>query len=182
VFKVTDRIKDIGPRGGMKNYIASKQVIDDYRTYLLYRGILPETGPIYPVPFGNISAPALFREVDKNLRFHGVKCDNCGTVQYPPQRTCAKCHTRDQFQSIRLSDKRGKVFTFSLDHVSSIIDYPTVITVVDFHGGGRMECFMTDRVVKDVKIGMDIEMTFRRLFEREEIINYFWKAMPIRFQ
>ena len=181
VFKVTDKIKDITPRGGMRNYMASKRVIDDYRTYLIYRGILPETGPIYPVPFGNISAPALFREVDKNLRFHGVKCDNCGTIQYPPQRTCVKCRAKDQFQAVRLSDKKGKVFTFSMDHVSSIVDHPAVIAVVDFDGGGRMECFMTDRVVEDVQIGMDIEMTFRRLFKREDIINYFWKAMPIRF-
>jgi uncharacterized OB-fold protein len=86
-----------------------------------------------------------------------------------------------------LSDKLGKVFTFSLDNVSSNIDSPAVIAVVDFDGGGRMECFMTDHMVKEVKIsqdqmtiGMDVEMTFRRLFEREEIINYFWKARPLR--
>ena len=50
-----------------------------------------------------------------------------------------------------------------------------------------MECFMTDHGMKELKItqehitiGMDVEMTFRRLFEREEIINYFWKARPVR--
>jgi hydroxymethylglutaryl-CoA synthase len=86
-----------------------------------------------------------------------------------------------------LSDKLGKVFTFSVDNVSSIIDSPAVIAVIDFEGGGRMECFMTDHGMKEVQIsqehitiGMDVEMTFRRLFEREEIINYFWKARPLR--
>ncbi len=181
VFKVTEKIRDIAPRGGMKNYMASKQIIDDYRTYLYYRGILPGMESIYPMPYGTTSAPALFREMEKNLRFHGVKCNNCGTAQYPPQRICVKCRSKDKFQPVRFSDKKGKVFTFSMDNVSSMIDSPAVITVVDFDGGGRMECYMTDRVVKEVKIGMGVEMTFRRLFEREEIINYFWKAMPVRF-
>jgi uncharacterized OB-fold protein len=75
-----------------------------------------------------------------------------------------------------------------MDNVSSIIDSPAVIAVIDLEGGGRMECFMTDHMVKEVKIsqgdmmiGADVEMTFRRLFEREEIVNYFWKARPVRF-
>jgi 3-hydroxy-3-methylglutaryl CoA synthase len=188
IFKVTEKVKDLVPRGGMKQHLASRQVIDEYRTYLYYRGILPGIESIYPVPYGHTSAPALFREVDKNLRFHGGRCDNCGTVQYPPQRTCVKCRTKDQFQPVRFSDKKGKVFTFSLDNVSSTIDSPAVIAVIDFDSGGRMECFMTDHMVKevkmnvdDMKIGMDVEMTFRKLFEREEIINYFWKARPVRF-
>lgn len=188
IFKVTEKIRDIVPRGGIKQHLESKQLVEDYRTYLYCRGILPGIESIYPVPYGHISAPALFREVNQNLRLHGGKCENCGTVQYPPQRTCVKCRTKDQFQPVRLSDRLGKVFTFSMDNVSSIIDSPAVIAVIDFQGGGRMECFMTDHMVKEVKIsqgdmmiGTDVEMTFRRLFEREEIVNYFWKARPIRF-
>jgi uncharacterized OB-fold protein len=141
---------------------------------------LQNSESIYPVPLGNISAPAIFREVDRNLRFHGAKCRDCGAVQYPPQRICAKCHKKDQLDPVRLSNKKGKLFTFSMDYVSSIIDSPVVIAVVDFEGGGRMECFMTDRIVEKIKIGIEIEMTFRRLFKREEVINYFWKAMPVR--
>ena len=180
VFKVTDKIKEMTSPRGMKGNLASKHVIDDYSTYLSYRSILPGTADIYPIPFGNTSAPAMFREVDKNFRFHGVKCDNCGTVQFPPQRVCAKCHTKDQFQPVRFSDKRGKVFTYSMDAFASPFDSPSVITVIDFDGGGRMESYMTDRIVEEVKIGMEVEMTFRKLFEREEIISYFWKAMPVR--
>lgn len=180
VFKVTDKIKEMTSARGMKRNLASKHVIDDYSAYLSYRGILPGTADIYPIPFGNTSAPAMFREVDKNFRFHGVKCDNCGTLQFPPQRVCAKCHAKDQFQPVRFSDKRGKVFTYSMDAFASPFDSPSVIAVIDFDGGGRMESYVTDRMVEDVKIGMKVEMTFRKLFEREEIINYFWKAMPVR--
>ncbi|MDY7035212.1 MAG: OB-fold domain-containing protein, partial [Thermodesulfobacteriota bacterium] len=181
VFEVTDRIKDRSSARGLKDFIDSKQVIDEYQKYIYSKALIQGIGPVYPVPFGSTSAPAVLREVDKNLRFHGVKCEKCGTVQYPPQRTCVKCHTKDQFQAIRLSDKKGKIFTFSMDSVSSMINSPAVISVVDFEGGGRTECFLTDALIQDVKVGMDVEMTFRKLAEREDIINYAWKAMPVRF-
>ncbi len=180
LFEVTEHIDSFGFRKTLEDYLSTKQVVDDYQTYLFCREILSGTDPTYPIPFGNISAPALSREVEKNLRFHGVKCNSCGSVQYPPQRVCTKCREKDQFQSVRLSDKKGKVFSFSLDHVSSIVDSPAVIAVVDFDGGGRMECLMTDRAVKEVGIGMEVEMTFRKLFQRENIVNYFWKAKPVR--
>lgn len=180
VFKVTQKIKDLSPRRGMKYHLTSKQVIESYKTYLYYRNILPGMENIYPLPFGSISCQALCREVDKNLRLHGVKCDICGTVQYPPQRVCSKCHSKDKFQAVRFSDKKGKVFTFSMDYVSSIIDSPAGTAIIDFREGGKMQCFMTDWGGKEVKIGMDIEMTFRKLFQQEEIINYCWKAMPPR--
>jgi hydroxymethylglutaryl-CoA synthase len=63
--------------------------------------------------------------------------------------------------------------------VSSMIDSPAVIAVIDFDGGGRMECLVTDRVMKDIHIGMEVEMTFRKLFQREDVVNYFWKAKPV---
>jgi len=188
IFKVTEKIKDVVPRGGMKNHMASKLVFDDYRTYLYYRGILPGIDTLYPESFGGTSAPAIYREVDKILRFYGGKCENCGTVQYPPQRTCAKCRTKDRFQPVRFSDKKGKIFTFSIDNVSSLFDSPAVVAVIDFEGGGRMESLMTDTKVKnlsfgmeDIKIGMEVEMTFRRFFTKKEMINYLWKATPVRF-
>jgi len=179
-FKVTEHIERVASRRSIKDHLTTKQIIDDYQTYLFCRGILSGTDPTYPVPFGNISAPALYREVEKNLRFHGVKCSRCGAIQYPPQRVCAKCREKDQFQPVRFSDKKGKVFSFSLDHVSSIVDSPAVIAIVDFDGGGRMECLITDRVVEEIGIGMDVKMTFRKLFVRENIANYFWKAKPVR--
>jgi uncharacterized OB-fold protein len=55
-----------------------------------------------------------------------------------------------------------------------------VIAVIDFEGGGRMESYVTDRVLEDIGIGTEVEMTFRRLFQREGVVNYFWKAMPVR--
>ena len=182
-FRVTeeiDKVQDVASRRGVAKHLETKRGIPDYRTYLLWRGILIRDMQPYPIPFGTLSAPALWRERNEVLRLHGVRCKVCGTVQYPPQRVCAKCHTKDQFEKVRLSDKRGMVFSYSVDNVDSQIDKPIVVPIIDFEGGGRMLCYMTDRVPEEIQVGMEVEMSFRKLFFREAVHNYFWKAIPIR--
>ena len=50
--------------------------------------------------------------------------------------------------------------------------------VVDFDGGGRFQCELTDVDPSAVAIGQRVEMTFRRLFTAGGVHNYFWKAKP----
>jgi uncharacterized OB-fold protein len=52
--------------------------------------------------------------------------------------------------------------------------------VIDFEGGGRFQCELTDVDPKSVKIGDRVEMTFRRLLTANGVHNYFWKARPLR--
>jgi len=39
---------------------------------------------------------------------------------------------------------------------------------------------MTDRDPSQLKVGMHVEMTFRKLFFDRGIHNYYWKTRPIR--
>ena len=55
-----------------------------------------------------------------------------------------------------------------------------MISVINFDGGGRMLCSMTDRDINEVKVGMPLELSFRRLYTADGIHNYFWKAIPVR--
>ena len=179
VLQVTDQIKNIKPRRGMKGHLESKKVINDYKQYLIWREVLPIEPRKETVAF--ISAPALWRERDANLRLHGVKCKACGTIQYPPQRVCTKCHAKDQFEPYRLSDKKAKIFTFSMDYITyPVLERPVVNVTIDFDGGGRALLYMTDREAEQVECGMPVEMSFRKLFVRDGIHNYFWKAIPFR--
>ena len=178
VLKVTEQIEEIRDRRGMKGHLASKRVTTDYKKYLIWRGILPQE--TIPGPVGFLSAPAAWREREANFRLHGVKCQVCGTVQFPPQRVCTKCHSKDQFETYRLSDKKARIFTFAMDYVTPAPELPTVTTTIDFEGGGRMECYMTDREVEQVKPGLSVEMSFRKLFVKDGVHNYFWKSIPLR--
>ncbi len=179
VLQVTEQIEKISNRRGMKGHLNSKRVVDDYRQYLIWRGILPIEARKETVAF--ISAPAIWRERDANLRLHGVKCQVCGTVQYPPQRVCTKCHSKDQFEPYRLSDKRAKIFTFSMDYVTfPVLERPVVTATIDFDGGGRMLCYLTDRDPDQVRPELPVEMSFRKILVKDGIHNYFWKAIPQR--
>jgi uncharacterized OB-fold protein len=54
-----------------------------------------------------------------------------------------------------------------------------VAAVIDFDGGGRFQCGMTDVDPAAVKIGDRVEMTFRLVYTADGIHNYFWKARPV---
>jgi len=49
---------------------------------------------------------------------------------------------------------------------------------IDFEGGGRLICELTDCDPDKVAVGMKLEMTFRKMFSSRGIHNYFWKAKP----
>jgi uncharacterized OB-fold protein len=179
ILQVTEAIGRI-KRRGVKGHLASKRFVPNYDTYLSWRGLYePDPGVRRP-PLEGPSAPALHREREEILPLYGAKCNNCGTVQYPPQRVCTRCHTKDNFEKIRLSDKKASLFTYAMDYIAGSKDVPLVVSVINFEGGGRMVCFMTDRDIGEIKIGMPLEMSFRKLFTAEGIHNYFWKCMPPR--
>ena len=181
IFLVTEHIETLKKnRRGVKAYVNSKKMLPDYETYLTWRGLF-DKAPLQRRPPMRTPSPAtMSREVSKNLRFHGTRCQNCGYPQYPPQRICTRCHTRDKFEDYCFSDKRATVFTYTMDTLAPTLDPPMVVAVINFEGGGRAFSVMTDRDTSKLEIGMPVAMTFRKLSFSEGIHNYFWKCLPIR--
>jgi hydroxymethylglutaryl-CoA synthase len=178
LLRTTDKINSIRPLRGLKYYLASKMIIPGYDDYLAFRefaALDPEN------PFG-ASASVIHRERDAIYRLQGVRCRVCGTPQYPPQRVCTQCQAKDNFDPYRFSDKKGKVFTYTLKYGGDIPAFarPMVDTMVDFEGGGRALFGMTDMDIKQIKVGMEVEMSFRTLGSGGGIQNYFWRCMPSR--
>ncbi len=52
------------------------------------------------------------------------------------------------------------------------------MAVVELEGGGRFYGQMTDVEPREVKVGMDVSLTLRRLHEGGDFVNYFWKVVP----
>ncbi|MFA5309898.1 MAG: 3-oxoacyl-[acyl-carrier-protein] synthase III C-terminal domain-containing protein [Dehalococcoidales bacterium] len=178
LLKVTDKIKNVSGKWGMKRSLASRMMLPGLADYQAYRAFASSD----PEQFGGASASVIARERDEIYALHGVKCLTCGTVQYPPQRICTRCHTKDNFEPYSFADKKGKVFTFTLKYGGDIPGFarPMVDTMVDFEGGGRALFGMTDMVADKVTVGMDVEMSFRTLGAGGGIRNYFWRCMPPR--
>lgn len=149
-----------------------------YPLFLTWRGMLVRQGPRRPDPTQPAAPPALRSEAWK-FGFTASRCRDCGTRHLPPQRVCLKCGAVDHMEGERLADVPGTIATFTVDRLAYSPSPPTVLAVVDFDGGGRYRCELTDVDPAAVAIGDRVEMTFRRLYEADGVHNYFWKARPL---
>jgi len=181
ILRVTEEIEKVGDRRGMKGHLASKLELDNYQKYLEWRALIPTQTTLRPGP-DQPSAVALLRDRKYGLALYGVKCKVCGTPHFPPEHVCVNCGTRDQFEDYRFANRKGVLTTFSQDSswAGVSLDVPVTVTAVDIDGGGRIICDMTDRDPEQVKVGMPVEMTFRKLRRVGGINNYWWKCQPVR--
>ncbi len=182
--QVTENIKNLRERRGVNKHLASKKELTSYEKYLAFRNLAPmdiglrgEVGIRTPMS-------TLYRERKTILALCGSKCKKCGTPQYPPQRICVNpdCGAIDEMEDYRFSDKKGIVFTYTGDNLAASIDPPSIYGLVDFDGGGRYWFDFTDCDLDSIKVGMPVEMTFRRRYADEPtgVYGYAWKATPIR--
>jgi 3-hydroxy-3-methylglutaryl CoA synthase len=179
-FRVNEGIEALRDRLGVSRQVESKAVLPSYETYARWRDVwTSDAAARRPAP-ASPSVTALWRESDQNIRLYGARCNQCGSIQYPPQRVCTICQVKDDSEPFRLSDQRGTVFTYSMDYLASTTDTPLVITVVNFECGGRMLCMMTDRELDELQVGMPVQMSFRKLRVVNGIHNYYWKSTPVR--
>lgn len=181
VFETTEALRNIGKRKGIKGSIDNKNNELAYSDYLKWKGIL-ETAPPRRPKRDRPSAPAMYRNYNQNLSFNGSKCTSCGTPQFPKQRVCVNCQAKDQMEDYRFVGKTATITTYTMDYLAPTPASPALIAVIDFESGGRIMCEVTDCEPEEINIGMEVELTFRRLYEHKEsgIHNYFWKAKPKR--
>ncbi len=179
-FRVSSGIASLKERQLLKGALEAKKILNNYEVYARWRNVwVSDAAARRPAPQPP-SVTAMWRESEQNLRLHGARCTVCGTIQYPPQRVCTICQARDQSEPVRLSDRRGAVYTYSMDYLAGATDVPLVITVVNFEGGGRMLCMMTDRELDEIAVDMPVDMSFRKLRVVNGITNYYWKSVPAR--
>jgi len=181
LLKTTERIDSGKDRRGIQRHLGAKTAMHSYEQYLRLRELLPLQPPARPpLELRTPSPAALWREVPWEMRLTGTRCRRCGQPQYPPQRVCVNCHAKDEMEPYPFVDVPATVFSFSHDYVMQSIDPPVTVTFVDFEGGGRIMCDMTDRDPAAVEVGLSLEMTFRRLYYVGGIYNYWWKCQPVR--
>lgn len=148
-----------------------------YAAFLSWRGQLRREPPRRPDP-ERPGAPVSHRAELWKYGFNASRCLNCGFRHLPPTRVCLNCKAIDQMEPERLADVKGTVATFTIDRLAFSPSPPTIGVVVDFEGGGRYRCQMTDADPDRVRIGTRVEMTFRRIYTAEGVHNYHWKAKP----
>jgi uncharacterized OB-fold protein len=149
-----------------------------YPTFLTWRGQLHREPPRRPDPTSP-AAPPSFRHEGWKFGFTASRCEQCGTRHLPPARVCSSCGAVDRMATERLADSRATIVTFTIDRLAYSLNPPIVAAVLDFDGGGRFRCELTDVDPATVAIGGRVEMTFRKISTANGVHNYFWKARPV---
>ena len=177
LLEVTDAIRTCRPRVSVRERIDRKDNSVPYGKYLKWKDLVavePQRRPEQE----RSSLPDYFRGYKKNNAMYGCRCRACGTPQFPPQRVCANCHAVDEMEPYRFIGKKASIRTFTLDGLALSKDPPNNLVVVDFEGGGKVMTYMVDVKREDMRVGMPVELSFRRLFKANGVHTYFWKVVP----
>ena len=165
----------LGVAGHQKSMIS----LNNYNAFLANKRLLEKDRYVR-----KSSAVTMWRDSYAVHRWYGLKCNSCGTIQYPTTaRSCVVCRVDDQLELVKLSHK-GTIFTYTLDHLvgGAYLDTPVPRCVIDLEGGGRVLLNMTEieNPEENVQIGMEVELTFRKVHEGADFHNYYWKCRPKR--
>ena len=108
-----------------------------------------------------------WREIPQRYNIIGNKCEECGQVFFPPRESCPKCRRKSmgKIKETKLTGK-GEIITYSIIHVGpeefeEQVPYP--IAVIQLDEGPRITAQIVDCDIQDVKIGMKVESTFRKI-------------------
>ncbi len=180
VFRVTEAVAAFRAARtvGVAEQAAGGDATLAYAKYLAWRGVLPTQPPNRPEP-ARMSASAAERRLDWKYGFVGSRDRSSDALHLPPARVSTVGGNIDDMDPAPMADVPATVATFTVDSLAYSPSPPVVFAVADFEGGGRLPVELTDVRPAEVRIGMSVEMTFRRLNTADGIANYFWKARPV---
>ena len=170
LFRTTDAITSYRPARSVEDQLDAGAPVA-YGKFLAWRGMLTVEPPRRPEPL-RPSSSAAGRSLDWKYGFVGRADPETGSPQMPPLPS--------GHDPVPMADVPGTIVTYTIDHLVYSESPPVIFAIVDFDGGGRLPIELTDVAPDDVKPGIRVEMTFRKLFTSDDIRNYFWKARPIR--
>ena len=134
-----------------------------------------------------VSIPTYSRSFPQRYALIGAKCKSCGNINLPKPVNCLKCGRTD-FEPVKLSG-RGKLYCYTtVSRGGSPPEFSSQqnlvgsyhVAVVELEEGPKIVAQMTDCKPDELKIGLPVEGTFRRIYEDEGMIRYGVKFRPIR--
>ena len=179
LLKVTAQVSELKNKNQIGKYLNSRRELKGYPRFLSFRGLM-EAEPGEPFKI-NPSGSNYWRDQNSILSLHGSKCKKCGQIMFPINRICYCCHSKDEYEEVRLYDRQFKLFTYSIDRLAGRSDDPMIGQAVGEDAEGtRMYQLITDFTEPEIKVGMNLELTFRKMHNLGEFVNYYWKYRPVR--
>lgn len=129
-----------------------------------------------------MSTPARYwREIPQRYRYEANKCKGCGKVFFPPRLICDSCGSQE-LEAVKLAET-GKVVTHTIIRVPPhrfVDQAPYAVGIVELDDGVKITGQIVDCDFEEIKIGLDVKMEFRKLYEMGEsgILCYGYKFVP----
>ena len=142
-FRTTDAISNYSQTRSVAQQIESTNDGLEYNTFLTWRGFLDREPPRRPDPEAPAAPPSLRSERWK-YAFIGSRDRSSGAIHLPPQRVSVKGGAVDDMESVPMADVPATVVTFTIDRLAYSLSPPVIAVVIDFDGGGRFQCQLTD--------------------------------------
>jgi len=135
-----------------------------------------------------VSIPTYSRSIPQRYALIAAKCKPCGAINLPLGANCLKCGKILEYESQKLSG-RGRIYCFTTisrggsppefsAQQNLVGSYP--VAVVELDEGPRIVAQMTNCRAEDLKIGLEVESTFRRIYDDDGMIRYGVKFRPVR--
>lgn len=126
--------------------------------------------------------PRYWRLRNQRYRLEGTECRQCGEKSFPPRCVCAKCQS-EQLEPYFFSGK-GTIYSFSTIYQALDIfdkDIPYSVALVKLKEGPLITTQLADVQPTEIKIGMPVEMSIRKIYEDGENgpIQYGYKFRPV---
>jgi len=183
-FQVTEHLASLPARAGIKGALANKQPTDNYIKFLKFRDLIEtETGIRAEAP-DQTALTTLWRKRKMILGLVGGRCTVCGTPQYPQADICVNpdCRAMHSQVDYEFAEVPATIKSFTGDMLAVSVDPPAIYGMVQFEGGGRLMADFTDCTLDDLRVGLPVQMAFRRHYvdKKRGFTGYFWKAIPVR--
>jgi 3-hydroxy-3-methylglutaryl CoA synthase len=175
-LQVTEHLEKLEGRRGVSWHLAHRRPVASYDRYLKARNLNSTEWAEAAGP--GLSATVHHRERDEDISLRGQQCRRCRAIQFPAQRVCETCYRKDDFDAVRLSDRIGKVVTYTFDYFFPTPDPPTIVTVTDVDGA-RIHLQLVNCTPEATRIGLPVEFVFRRIHTSGGRPNYYWKGSPL---
>ncbi len=176
-YRTTDALAAFVPAEPVAAQIEQGNDSLDYNKFLTWRGFLDREPPRRPDPTPPAAPPSQRNQAWK-YGFVGSRDRSSGAIHLPPHRVSVKGGAVDEMEPIPMAEVKATVATYTIDRLAYTLSPPAIAVVIDFDGGGRFSCQLTDADPESVAIGTRVQMTFRRMRTDGGIHNYFWKAKP----
>ncbi|MEW6070543.1 MAG: Zn-ribbon domain-containing OB-fold protein [Candidatus Thermoplasmatota archaeon] len=129
--------------------------------------------------------PRFWRETQRRYNLIGNECTVCGRKYFPPRPVCPECHRLSigKMKDFKFSGE-GEVFTYTVVHSGvNAFEYqvPYIMAIIELKEGARLTGQIVDVEPENVKIGMKVQATFRKIGEDGSagMIYYGYKFKPV---